>query len=115
MSGLQTIGYELAAELTYPEPDGPVAGIMNISTHVFGVLFTITISRIHDSLGDFAGNMAFTLLLVIGTAITALIKAELKRHSAYKEVASAAEELAELEKQIVQEKVPYLVFKTDEY
>ncbi|XP_059623021.1 uncharacterized MFS-type transporter C09D4.1-like [Phlebotomus argentipes] len=107
MSGLQTIGYELAAELTYPEPEGPVAGIMNISTHIFGVLFTIIISRIHDTLGDLAGNLAFTVLLVIGASITAMIKAELKRHSAYKEVASAAEELAQLEKQIV--------FKTDDF
>ncbi|XP_059608659.1 heme transporter FLVCR2-like [Phlebotomus argentipes] len=93
--------HELAAELTYPEPEGPVAGIMNISTHIFGVLFTIIISRIHDTLGDLAGNLAFTVLLVIGASITAMIKAELKRHSAYKEVASAAEELAQLEKQIV--------------
>uniref|UniRef100_A0A1B0C8K7 Major facilitator superfamily (MFS) profile domain-containing protein n=2 Tax=Lutzomyia longipalpis TaxID=7200 RepID=A0A1B0C8K7_LUTLO len=115
MSGLQTIGYELAAELTYPEPDGPVAGIMNISTHIFGILFTITISRIHDTMGDLAGNMAFTVLLVIGALIIAQIKSELKRHSAYKEVASAAAELAQLEKQIVQEKAPFLIFKIDEH
>ncbi|GAB0089507.1 feline leukemia virus subgroup C receptor-related protein 2 [Sergentomyia squamirostris] len=109
MSGLQTIGYELAAEVTFPEPDGPVAGLMTISTHFFGVLFTIGISRIHDTYGDLTGNMMFTLILVIGAVLTTQIKGDAKRHSAHKVVARAAEELAELEQKFIERKLPYLI------
>lgn len=57
MTGFQPIGYEFAAELTFPEPDGPVSGILNISTQIFGIVVTLLISGLQQILGDFAGNM----------------------------------------------------------
>lgn len=57
MTGFQPIGYEFAAELTFPEPDGPVSGIMNISTQIFGIVITLLISGIQQILGDLIGNM----------------------------------------------------------
>lgn len=55
--GFQPIGYEYAAEITFPEPDNIVGGIMNISTHIFGVLFTLICSEINSYLGDLVGNL----------------------------------------------------------
>lgn len=63
MTGFQPIGYEFAAELTFPEPDGPVSGIMNISTQVFGIVITLLISGIQQILGDFIGNMVSSFVL----------------------------------------------------
>lgn len=60
MTGFQPIGYEFAAELTFPEPDGPVSAILNISTQIFGIVITLVISGIMQILGDFYGNMVWT-------------------------------------------------------
>lgn len=57
MTGFQPIGYEFAAELTFPEPDGPVMGILNISTQIFGIVITLMISGIQKILGDLVGNI----------------------------------------------------------
>lgn len=57
MTGFQPIGYEFAAELTFPEPEGAVSGILNISTHIFGIAVTLLISGLQQILGDFVGNM----------------------------------------------------------
>ncbi|KAE8744182.1 hypothetical protein FOCC_FOCC009190, partial [Frankliniella occidentalis] len=34
------LGFELAAELTYPEPEGTSAGLLNVSAQVFGLIFS---------------------------------------------------------------------------
>lgn len=57
MTGFQAFGYEFATELTFPEPDGPVAGILNISTHIFGVIITIAISEIQNCFSNLIGNL----------------------------------------------------------
>ncbi|XP_074031349.1 choline/ethanolamine transporter flvcr2b-like [Leptinotarsa decemlineata] len=40
MTGLLPVGFELAAELTYPEPEGTSAGLLNAAANVFGIIFT---------------------------------------------------------------------------
>lgn len=61
MTGFQPIGYEFAAELTFPEPDGPVSAILNISTQIFGIVVTLLISGIQQILGDLIGNVVRNL------------------------------------------------------
>ncbi|XP_055597860.1 uncharacterized MFS-type transporter C09D4.1-like [Uranotaenia lowii] len=96
MTGFQPIGYEFAAELTFPEPDGPVSGIMNISTQIFGIAITLLISGIQDILGDFVGNMIFAAFLLIDANVISLIKSELRRYNTHLEIEhEAAKEFAE--------------------
>lgn len=57
------MGYELAAEITFPEPDGPVVGIMTISTHIFGIAITLLISKIQHHYGELVGNLVRTFYL----------------------------------------------------
>lgn len=111
MTGLQPIGFELASELTFPEADGPVAGILNISTQIFGIIVTVAVSMLQGNFGDFAGNLFFMVLLLFGAIITGYVKAELKRSSAYKDVATAATELGQIEREFekqVNERTPFL-------
>ncbi|XP_058465288.1 heme transporter FLVCR2-like [Malaya genurostris] len=96
MTGFQPIGYEFAAELTFPEPDGPVSGILNISTQIFGLVITLLISGLQQILGDFVGNMVFAAFLMIDANIISLIKSELRRYNTHLEIEDeAAKEQAE--------------------
>ncbi|XP_055620045.1 feline leukemia virus subgroup C receptor-related protein 2-like [Toxorhynchites rutilus septentrionalis] len=96
MTGFQPIGYEFAAELTFPEPDGPVSGMLNISTQIFGIAVTLLISGLQQFLGDFFGNMVFAAFLVIDAHIISLIKSELRRFNTHLEIQNeAAKEYAE--------------------
>ncbi|XP_058067346.1 heme transporter FLVCR2-like [Anopheles bellator] len=96
MTGFQPIGYEFAAELTFPEPDGPVMGILNISTQIFGIIITLLISGVQSTLGDFVGNIVFAAFLVLDGSIIALIKSDLRRYNTHLEIENeAAREFAE--------------------
>lgn len=96
MTGFQPIGYEFAAELTFPEPDGPVTAILNISTQIFGIVVTLLISGIQQILGDFIGNMVFAAFLLLDASTISLIKSELRRYNTHLEIESeAAKEVAE--------------------
>ncbi|XP_038110765.1 feline leukemia virus subgroup C receptor-related protein 2 [Culex quinquefasciatus] len=96
MTGFQPIGYEFAAELTFPEPDGPVSAILNISTQIFGIVVTLLISGIQQILGDLIGNVVFAAFLLLDASIISLIKSELRRYNTHLEIESeAAKELAE--------------------
>ncbi|KAJ8932179.1 hypothetical protein NQ318_016029 [Aromia moschata] len=52
MTGLLPVGFELAAELTYPEPEGTSAGLLNAASQVFGITFTNIYSAIFYDVGD---------------------------------------------------------------
>ncbi|ETN67762.1 hypothetical protein AND_000456 [Anopheles darlingi] len=96
MTGFQPIGYEFAAELTFPEPDGPVMGILNISTQVFGIVITLMISGLQNILGDFVGNIVFAAFLFLDGNIIALIQSDLRRYKTHLEIENeAAREFAE--------------------
>lgn len=83
MTGYLPVGFEMAAELTYPEPEGTSSGILNAGAQVFGILFTMVYSEILDTYGDIAANLLMAGFLVVGTVITALIKSDLRRQNAH--------------------------------
>jgi FLVCR family feline leukemia virus subgroup C receptor-related protein len=83
MTGYLGIGYEFAAELTYPIPEGTSSGLLNASSEVFGVLFTLTGGEILDAYGDMVTNCTMTAMLLAGLAMTTLIQGTaLKRQAA---------------------------------
>ena len=41
MTGYLPIGFEFAAELTYPESEGTSSGLLNASAQVFGIFCTM--------------------------------------------------------------------------
>ncbi|XP_054096198.2 choline/ethanolamine transporter FLVCR2 isoform X2 [Callithrix jacchus] len=85
MTGYLPLGFEFAVELTYPESEGISSGLLNISAQVFGIIFTISQGQIIDNYGTKPGNIFLCLFLALGSALTAFIKADLRRQKANKE------------------------------
>ncbi|XP_069675406.1 choline/ethanolamine transporter flvcr2a-like [Periplaneta americana] len=83
MTGYLGIGYEFAAELTYPIAEGTSSGLLNASSEVFGVIFTLVGGEILDAYGDIVTNCTLTALLLAGLAMTLFIQGkDLKRQAA---------------------------------
>lgn len=84
MTGYLPVGFEFAAELTYPEPEGTSAGLLNAAVQLFGILFTMFYGWVFERSGHLWANVAMCLALLIGTVMTALIKNDLRRQAAQK-------------------------------
>lgn len=82
MTGYLPLGFEFAAELTYPESEGTSSGLLNVSAQIFGIAFTIGQGQIMDRFGTKAGNLFLCSFLFLGTIMTAFIKADLRRQHA---------------------------------
>lgn len=83
MTGYLPVGFEFAAELTYPESEATSSGLLNAGAQVFGILFTMLYSQILDSFGDICANLVMAVFLIIGCIITAFIKSDLRRQNAH--------------------------------
>lgn len=57
MTGFQLIGYEYGVELTFPECDSYVAGILNISGYFFGIMLTLLIQKLQTTFTILFGNL----------------------------------------------------------
>uniref|UniRef100_A0A8B9FQC0 Feline leukemia virus subgroup C receptor-related protein 2-like protein n=1 Tax=Amazona collaria TaxID=241587 RepID=A0A8B9FQC0_9PSIT len=82
MTGYLPLGFEFAAELTYPESEGTSSGLLNVSAQIFGIAFTIGQGQIMDHFETKAGNLFLCAFLLLGTIMTAFIKADLRRQQA---------------------------------
>ncbi|KAK5623546.1 Feline leukemia virus subgroup C receptor- protein 2 [Crenichthys baileyi] len=82
MTGYLPLGFEFAAELTYPESEGTSSGLLNCSAQVFGIIFTICQGKIIDKFDTLAGNIFLCVFLLVGSIMTGLIKSDLRRQNA---------------------------------
>lgn len=82
MTGLLPVGFELAAELTYPEPEGTSTGLLNAASQIFGIIFTSLYGVIFQKYSDIWANSAMFIMLGVGTLMTAFIKSDMKRQQA---------------------------------
>ncbi|XP_068437205.1 heme transporter FLVCR2 isoform X4 [Clinocottus analis] len=82
MTGYLPLGFEFAVELTYPESEGTSSGLLNCSAQICGIIFTISQGKLIDRWGTFAGNIFLCIFLLIGAALTGLIKSDLRRQKA---------------------------------
>ena len=79
LTGYLPVGYEFAAEITFPEPEGTSAGLLNASAQIFGVLMTYSAGIVLDSLGINWMLIFASIALVIGLICMFLTKFKLKR------------------------------------
>ncbi|KAM9294338.1 choline/ethanolamine transporter FLVCR2 [Gastrophryne carolinensis] len=89
MTGYLPLGFEFAAELTYPESEGTSSGLLNVSAQVFGLIFTTAQGQILEQFGVRAGNLLLCSFLLVGAVLTGFIKADLRRQRANQEAAHA--------------------------
>ncbi|CAI4221053.1 unnamed protein product [Auanema sp. JU1783] len=83
MTGYLPIGFEFAAEITYPAAEGTTSGLLNASAQIFGIILTLFMGYVMHGVSIFACNIIMTMVLLVGTVLTALIKEELKRQKAH--------------------------------
>ena len=84
MTGYLPIGFEFAAELTFPIAEGTTSGLLNGSAQVFGVAMTIGMGTVIYSMSIWWCNIMLSGFLLIGVILTALIKSDLRRQNAHK-------------------------------
>ncbi|KAL0901983.1 hypothetical protein ABMA27_007120 [Loxostege sticticalis] len=82
MNGYLPVGFEFASEVTYPEPEGTTSGILNAVVQIFGILLTLLYEWMLSAVHDRWANLTLCALLVLGTAITAAIRPDLRRQAA---------------------------------
>uniref|UniRef100_A0A182JIR1 Major facilitator superfamily (MFS) profile domain-containing protein n=1 Tax=Anopheles atroparvus TaxID=41427 RepID=A0A182JIR1_ANOAO len=82
MTGYLPVGFEFAAELTYPEPEGTSTGLLNAAAQVFGITFTMLYSELLNTNGDIVANVTMAVMLLVGSVVTAVIRSDLRRQAA---------------------------------
>ena len=82
MTGYLPVGFEFAAELTYPEPEGTSTGILNAGAQVFGIGFTMLYAELLLGYSDIVANVTMAILLCLGIIVTFIIKSDLRRQAA---------------------------------
>ncbi|XP_031344317.1 uncharacterized MFS-type transporter C09D4.1-like [Photinus pyralis] len=75
------IGYEMAAEVTYPEPEGTPAGLLNASAQGFGILLTYLYSFLFYKLEDIWSNLSLCVILLVGFVLLTISPFDLKRQA----------------------------------
>lgn len=84
VTGYLPLGFEFAMELMYPESEGMSSGLLNISALVFGIII-VSQGQIIEHYGTVPGNIFLCVFLILRAALTAFIKADLRRQKANKE------------------------------
>lgn len=82
MTGYLPVGFEFAAEITYPVCEGISSGLLNASAQIFGIVFTISMRQLMSQTSVLAANITLCAILFVGTILTVLTKEELKRQNA---------------------------------
>ncbi|KAH9503485.1 Feline leukemia virus subgroup C receptor- protein 2 [Bulinus truncatus] len=84
MTGYLPVGFEFAAELTFPESEATSSGLLNASAQVFGIILTLGMRAMMDSINVLIANITMCVILLFGTIISCLIKADYRRQAAGK-------------------------------
>jgi len=82
MTGYLPVGFEFAAELTYPESEMISSGLLNVSAQIIGFLLTLLGEWLFTSYGDITCNAVLTGCLLCGAVLTCFIKSDLRRQRA---------------------------------
>lgn len=80
--GYLPLGYEFAAEQTYPESEATSACVLALGSQIFSFLFTLAYGKMFNGLGDRVANWTMCGTLVIGILLSAVNKPHYKRQKA---------------------------------
>ena len=82
MTSYLPVGFEFAAEITYPESEGTSSGLLNAAAQFFGIIFTIGMRAMLDSIGPLSANLTVCGFLLVGIVLTGIIKPDYRRQKA---------------------------------
>jgi FLVCR family feline leukemia virus subgroup C receptor-related protein len=82
MTGYLPVGFEFAAELTYPVSEGTATGLLNAVVQIFGIIFTTLYGYLFRIWGNFWANIVLCVALALGVLLTAIIPSDLRRQKA---------------------------------
>lgn len=82
MTGLLPVGFELGSELTYPEPEGTQAGLLNAASQVFGIGLTNLYSKLFIDTSDTWANISMSVALAVGLGMLSCVSSKLRRQAA---------------------------------
>lgn len=97
-TAFQTIGYEFAFETTFPESDGTVSGVLNVSAQMFGIITTTLVTTTYSSAGHLAGNLLLIGVLLVSISCLSFAKCQLKRQLGYLIIDTTVKQLETEEK-----------------
>ncbi|KAK8784884.1 hypothetical protein V5799_008750 [Amblyomma americanum] len=84
MTGYMPLGVQLGAEITYPLNEGMPSSLLIIAAQGASLVITPICTFVQAEFGYVASNLVVTGMFVIGCLLTVMLRAELKRHKAYK-------------------------------
>ncbi|XP_058794849.1 heme transporter FLVCR2-like isoform X2 [Phymastichus coffea] len=84
MSGYLALGYEMAAEYTYPESEAIPGGLLNITNNIYGVILILVLEKVLECYGDVLVHVIFCGVLLLGLILTIMTKDEHRRQDAKK-------------------------------
>ena len=70
MTGYLPVGFEFAAEITYPAPEGTSSGLLNCSAQIFGFILTAAMGAVLAKYDPITANGAIAAILFVGTVRT---------------------------------------------
>ncbi|KAJ9580075.1 hypothetical protein L9F63_004267, partial [Diploptera punctata] len=80
-----SIAYDLAVEVTYPEPESFTSGFLTLSCQLVSWLGTLVYGEMVRSVGAEWSNNFLSVALLIGTVLHTVINPDLKRQAAYRD------------------------------
>jgi len=97
MSGYLAMGFDLCTEFTYPESENIPAGLLNITTSIYGIILITSLGLLMNIYGDIPVHICLCLALLLGFILTAITKDKQRRQDAIKR--AQFERIARIEKQ----------------
>ncbi|KAJ9580078.1 hypothetical protein L9F63_004270, partial [Diploptera punctata] len=76
------VAYDLAVEVTYPEPESMSAGLITFIYQLVSWLVTLGYGKMIQNIGAEWSNNTLSIALLIGTIIHAILNPDLKRQAA---------------------------------
>ncbi|KYQ54727.1 Feline leukemia virus subgroup C receptor-related protein 2 [Trachymyrmex zeteki] len=98
MSGYLAMGFDLCTEFTYPESENIPAGLLNITSSIYGIILIISLGLLMNTYGDIPVHIGLCLALLLGFILTAITKDEQRRQDARKK--AQYEGIARIEKNV---------------
>ncbi|XP_050313604.1 uncharacterized MFS-type transporter C09D4.1-like [Anthonomus grandis grandis] len=78
------VGYEFGIELTYPQEESTVAGVLFGASQIASVIFGVSVTYINMNFGPFYALISLVILLLIGSLLEICVPNRLERQEVFK-------------------------------